>query len=597
VEEFDSYFATRRYSDLALRPDGDEVAYATDITGTYQAWRQSAEGGWPYQLTAFEDRAVRRVAWCPAGERLALAADRQGDENEQIFLLPRGGGRVTRLTSRDEVRHMLGEHPWSPDGKLLACSCNADDPANMDLTLIDVETGAMRRLSRSPHFHHAICWSRRGDRLAAIVAHGRTHQDVVVADVKAREMVPLTFERPAARRMPIGFSADGDTLYLLTDEEREFQGLARYDMKSKSLEWIKTPEWDIDVAVLSSDARWICYVVNEDAVHRIHLLDRNSGMEPILPALGMGKVVTLSIAADGSRAALLHDAAVHAPEVVVYDLPRGARRQITDGMVGGVPEEEMVEPEIVRYPSFDRKIPAHLYRPKGKRPAKGSPALLFIHGGPEVQEQPFYRPLFQFLVHHGFFVLAPNIRGSRGYGKSYQKLVLRDFGGADLKDLEAAARHLRELPGVDPERIAVAGGSYGGFMALLCATRLPEYWAAAIDVCGFTNLATYARSVPQSWQRFMRNWVGDPSEREDELRERSPLSYLDQLRCPLLVIQGARNPRVPRTESDQLVASIREQGGSVDYLVFEDEGHDFLKRENRLRAYRAVAEFLLRHLG
>jgi len=595
--DFDQYFATRRYHDLTIRPDGGEVAYATDITGNFNAWRQDAEGGWPYQLTTFLDRAVRRVAWSPDGERIVVSADRRGDENEQLFVLPARGGTARRLTPRDDVRYLLGMQPWAPDGRTLACACNAEDPANFDLVAIDAETGATRRLSTEPLFHVAACWSREGRYLAGFFARSNMHNEVVVADREAGSIRCVTEGRAAAIRTPIGFSADASSLYLLTDEGREFRGLARMDLTNGELDWLKSLSWDIDLAAMSADGRWILYVVNEDAVHRVRLLDRNSGIEPPLPPLPMGKCEAVAIAADGSHAAFVHSASRRPAEVVVKDRRKKAIRTITHGMIGGVPDADMVEPEVLRFPTFDRKIPALLYRPAGKTPAGGLPAVLWIHGGPESQEQPLYRPLFQYLVSRGLLVLAPNIRGSTGYGKKYQRLIHRDFGGDDLRDFEAAARYLGSRKDVDERRIAVAGGSYGGFAALSCASRLPDYWAAAVDVCGPSNLVTFAKSVPESWRRFMRDWVGDPEEERDELLRRSPITYAEDIRCPLLVIQGAQDPRVVKAESDQLVESLRARGGTVDYLVFEDEGHGLLKKANEHRAYKTITEFLLKHLG
>ena len=599
VPDFDRYFAVRRYLDLAIRPDGSEVAYATDISGSFNAWRQSAGGGWPYQLTAFRDRVARRVAFSPDGERIVVAADREGDENEQLFVLPAAGGTLRRLTPRDDVRHLLASHPWAPDGRTLACASNAEDPARFDLVMVDAETGAARRFDGEPGFHAASCWSPGGRLLAGISLVSNTHQDVVVADRETGKVRRVTAGRPEARREPVGFSADGTSVYLLTDEGREFQGLARFDLAGAMLDWVKTPEWDVDLACLSADARWLLYVVNVDAVHRVHLLDRNSGIEPELPPLPMGKCEAVAIAADGSRAAFLHSAARRPAEVVVKDLTASKRavRTITHGMIGGIPERVMAEPRVVRYPSFDRKVPALLFRPPDPPKGAPGPALLWIHGGPEVQEQPQYRPLFQFLVAKGFVVLAPNIRGSTGYGKTYQSLVHRDFGGGDLMDLEAAARFLREQPGVDAGRIAVAGGSYGGFAALSCASRLPDLWAACIDICGPTNLVSFAKTAPPSWRGFLRETVGDHETDAASLLERSPITYAAAIRCPLLVIQGEQDPRCVKAESDRLVEKVREGGGTVDYLVFPDEGHGFMKKENELRAYRAMAEFLLRHLG
>jgi dipeptidyl aminopeptidase/acylaminoacyl peptidase len=288
----------------------------------------------------------------------------------------------------------------------------------------------------------------------------------------------------------------------------------------------------------------------------------------------------------------VHSAARRPPEVVVYEPGAKDARRITDGMIGGIVEDEFVEPDTRRFATFDRKTPALLYRPRGAAPDGGFPALLWIHGGPEAQEQPRYQPLFQYLLSRGIAILAPNIRGSTGYGKSYRELVYRDFGGDDLRDLEAATRFLKGIDFVDPERLAVAGGSYGGFAALSCATRLPEHWSAAVDVFGPSNLVTFARSVPPSWRRFMREWVGDPDEEAAELIRRSPITYVDALRCPLLVIQGARDPRVVKAESDQMVARIRENGGAVEYLVFDDEGHGFMQKSNERRAFQTIADFL-----
>jgi dipeptidyl aminopeptidase/acylaminoacyl peptidase len=596
LHDFDQYFATRRYMDLAIRPDGGEVAYVTDVTGNFNAWRQGGSGGYAFQLTTFGDRAVRRVSYSPDGRRLVLAADRNGNERERLYVMAAAGGPPRPLTSREDARYLLGDEPWAPDGRTVACASNAEDEANFDLVTIDVETRAARRWSKEPHFHAASCWSADGRRLCGVVLRSSVHQDVVIADRETGDLHEATRGRPEARRQPLGFSSDASALYLLTDEGREFMGLARLDLKDGGLEWVKTPDWDVDLARMSRDGRRIAYVVNEDAVHRLHVLDRNSGVERRVTQLPIGECRAVAVSADGARAAILHDAAVRPPEVLVYDLGRGGMEQVTHGMIGAIPPSDMVEPEITRFASFDRKIPALLYRPRGAPPEGGFPALLHIHGGPEAQERPIYRPLFQYLVSRGFVVLAPNIRGSTGYGKSYQKLIHRDFGGADLRDFDAAARFLRALPYVDAKRLAVAGGSYGGFAALSCATRIPEHWAAAVDICGTSNLVTFAKSVPPSWRRFMRDWVGDPDAEREELLRRSPISYVDQLRCPVLIIQGAQDPRVVRAESDQMVERVRAAGGVVDYLVFDDEGHGLLKVPNQIRAFRAIAEFLERHL-
>jgi dipeptidyl aminopeptidase/acylaminoacyl peptidase len=222
--------------------------------------------------------------------------------------------------------------------------------------------------------------------------------------------------------------------------------------------------------------------------------------------------------------------------------------------------------------------------------------VLSIHGGPEAQEHPVYNPLYQYLLSRGVAVLATNIRGSTGYGKTYQRLVQRDWGGGDMQDWEHAVKWLHGQKWVDPDRIGVFGGSYGGFAVLTCVTRLPDYWAAAVDIFGPSNLITAAKAVPPTWRRMMKRFMGDPEEDAEMLRERSPMTYIENVKAPLLVIQGAKDPRVVKGESDQLVEKLRELGRDVEYVVFEDEGHGFTKRQNEITALKLSAEFLEQRL-
>jgi dipeptidyl aminopeptidase/acylaminoacyl peptidase len=282
------------------------------------------------------------------------------------------------------------------------------------------------------------------------------------------------------------------------------------------------------------------------------------------------------------------------PDVWVVDTKSGQTRTVTDSRIGALREDDLVEIDLVSYPSFDgRDIPAWLYRPdvEGK-----VPVVVAIHGGPEAQEKAVYQPVYQYLLSRGIGVLATNIRGSTGYGKSYQRLIQRDWGGGDLQDWEHAVKWLREQDWVDSERIGVFGGSYGGFAVLTCVTRLPDYWAAAVDIFGPSNLVTFAKAVPPTWKRFIARFVGDPETEADFLMERSPITYVENVKAPLLVIQGATDPRVVKGESDQLVEKLRSLGRTVEYEVFDDEGHGFTKRPNELKAYRLTVDWLEKHL-
>ncbi|WP_343418261.1 prolyl oligopeptidase family serine peptidase [Candidatus Flexifilum breve] len=236
-----------------------------------------------------------------------------------------------------------------------------------------------------------------------------------------------------------------------------------------------------------------------------------------------------------------------------------------------------------------------MYRPQGEGQF---PVVLSIHGGPEAQERARYNynGLYQYLLSRGFGVLAPNIRGSTGYGITYQKLIHRDWGGDELKDIEHAAIYLRSLDWVDSNRIAVYGGSFGGFATLSAITRLPDYWALAVDLVGPANLVTFAKAVPPHWRATMKEWVGDPEEDFDMLMARSPITYVDQIKVPLLVIQGAKDPRVVKAESDQMVERIKQNGGDVRYFVDENEGHGTTRRENTIKWYRMIVDYIEEYL-
>ena len=257
----------------------------------------------------------------------------------------------------------------------------------------------------------------------------------------------------------------------------------------------------------------------------------------------------------------------------------------------------MVRPELVSYPSFDRKIPAFLYRPTPRGTEK-APVLLMIHGGPQAQERPSYgyAGMYQYLLSKGIGILAPNIRGSTGYGKEYERLILHDWGGAELRDIEGAWKYLLTLDWVDPVRIAVGGGSFGGFATLSAATRIPDAWRAAVDIFGPSNLVTFAKAVPPHWRKMMAEWIGDPDKEQEFLLARSPITYAEKLKCPILIIQGARDPRVVKGESDQFVEKLRAMGRETDYMVIPDEGHGFTKQKNEFAAYQKITDFLVAQL-
>jgi dipeptidyl aminopeptidase/acylaminoacyl peptidase len=401
-----------------------------------------------------------------------------------------------------------------------------------------------------------------------------------------------------ARSAPGPWAPDGSGFWLATDLGRDVSGLAFLDINRDRLEWVRTPDWDVEDIAADPAGTVLVWIENEDGWGRLRGRDlRTDTPLPAVdlpPGCGTWAGTALTVSPDGQLAALLWLQPDRAQELYVVELSTGRSRRLTGNMLGGLAPDQLTRPALVRYDSVDDlRVPAWVYRPD--RPGR-RPVVLSIHGGPEMQERPEYRPLYQYLCSRGIGVLAPNIRGSRGYGKAYQRLIHRDWGGGDLADLRHAVKWLRGQDWVDPERIGVFGSSYGGFATLSCLTRLPDHWAAGVDIFGPSDLVSFTGSVQPAWRRLVAAWIGDPEADAEILRARSPISYVDDLAAPLLVIQGANDPRVVRGESDQMVQRLREVGRDVEYVVFPDEGHGFTRHANELRAARLTADWFTRHL-
>ncbi|MAT05911.1 MAG: hypothetical protein CL424_12805 [Acidimicrobiaceae bacterium] len=600
----DDFVPVQRFQpSLAVSPDGHTLAYTANTSGHYDLWLVSLpDGGDARRLTEFTDRAVRSMAWSPDGTRLAFTADRGGDEQHQVYVIDAGGGEPRRVSTADDRQHHLGDDPFSDDGRWLVYAGNDRDPMVQDIVLHDLETDERRRVvSETGLMLFPVEYSPDGSRLLVTGARSNTDSDVFVVELEAADLALtcLTTHEGEARNMAAGWTADGSGVYVITDAGGEFSSVVVLDPATST----STPfgptsdiDWDVEEFTTSEDGSVLVWSVNENGMsvlHRRGADGRTVARRDLPPSV----IQTMGLTPDGSVAAALVASATRPAEITLVDLVGDEPlRPLTDSRPPGLLAVDPIEPELVTYPTHDgRQIPGWLYRPAGDGPF---PVVLSIHGGPEAQERPQYNyaGLYQYLLANGIGVLAPNVRGSTGYGREYQTLIHRDWGGAELGDFEYANRYLRDVDWVDGDRIAVFGGSFGGFATLSCVSRLPDLWAAAVSIVGPSNLQTFVRAVPPTWRSLMRSWVGDAEDDALMLAQRSPLTYADQIVAPLLVIQGANDPRVVQAESDQIVESLRARGVDVEYVVYPDEGHGFTKRENEIDALGRVGDFLIDRL-
>jgi len=587
---------TRRFacrSALALSPDARTLAVVSDQgAGTYEAWSLPATGGMPQRAITVERAAVRSLCWSASGE-LVAAADRGGTELHQIYARhPDGPTLPLSVDPAGKVQRLLSWNAAPPDGALVAFSSNARAATDMDIVIADAAARTERPLLTGAFWHVVGGWSPDGTALLVMRVLDNTTQDLLIVDPRTGDAREITRHAEDVSHIPAGWLADGRAL-AITDEGSDQLWLGALDVATGKLEPIDRPRWDVELAVSSANGQTQIWSVNEDGYSTLRW--RHAG-GPTRERRIDGACEDLVVAADGSRVAFTRLSPTEPWQVWTLDIATGeARVALTSSL--GVPRSELVDPELIRIPGPDGDIPCFVYRPRGARGP--TPAVLYPHGGPEGQSRPAFGPHLTHLaalIHRGVALVVPNIHGSTGYGRKWQAAIHKDWGGIDLRDLRAVTEWMTRQKEFDRSRLAVYGGSYGGFATLLCVTQIPDVWRCAVDVFGVANLVTMLENAQPNWRRFLTRWIGDLDRDRAKLVERSPITHIDNVRCPMLILQGENDPRVPKEESDQVVARLRALGRQIDYVVYPDEGHGFTKRANAEDAYGRIVDFLTREL-
>jgi dipeptidyl aminopeptidase/acylaminoacyl peptidase len=590
-------YMTRAVGGSTWSPDGKTIAFISNLSGRNNLWLVPASGGWPRQLTVSDQRQTS-PQWSPDGRWIAYVSDYDGDEQWDIFLVSPETGEVVNLTNTREIAE-ASPH-WSPDGKKLAYLVKPKTSPNWEIHVFDMGFRKATPLTANTPAdlsNSGIIWSRDGKHIAYTQGHA-TGKDanIFVAEVATGKAAKLTPHTGEALYSAADFSADGKSLLITSNAGNGYDNVALLDIASQKINWLTRDKWEINAGGFSPDGKSLTWTANVDGnsdvfVHNV--ATAKTAALPLPPGVNDAGGPR-AFSRDGSRLLYYHNGPLAPNDLWAYDLASGKSQQITHSAMAGVRSEDMVEPALVHYPSRDGKftISALAYVPCNLPRNGQHPAIVYIHGGPASQTVNSFNRIVQFMVNQGYLVIAPNYRGSTGYGKEFQEANFKDMGGGDLQDVLAAADWIKQTGYVDPKKLIVMGGSYGGYLSMMAVTKAPEVWAAGVPIVPFVNWFTEIANEDPELRQGDLAIMGDPEKEPEFFRERSPFFFIDKIKAPLLLLAGGHDPRCPKTEAQQVADGVRKNGGVAELKIYENEGHGFARVENQIDAYRRVAEFL-----
>ena len=577
--------------------DEGHILYYSNRTGIYNAYAIPVGGGEPVALTHSEDDSRFAISYFPADDRVLIQGDQGGNEIWHIYLRAEDG-TLSDLTPGEEARSLF--YCWGHDDQSFLFTSNRRNPRFMDLYEMDIATFEDRLIHQNDEGYEYGAISRDKRYLALFKIITEHNSDMYLLDRETGELRHLSPHEGDINYYPVDFGPDGESLYFMTDEDSEYSHLRKYDLTSGDAAIVVEAEWDVMYGYLSWNGKYLVVGINNDAQTETRVYEAATMKRVRLPKLPAGVLTGVNISRSEELMTFYHNGSTSPSNLFVYDFRSRKYTRLTDTMSPEIDPDHLVEAQVIRYPSYDGlEIPSILYKPWQIKRGEQAPALIWVHGGPGGQSRTGYSNLIQYFVNHGYVVLAVNNRGSSGYGKTFYKLDNQKHGEADLDDCVEAKQYLIEMGYVDPEKVGIIGGSYGGYMTLAALTFRPEVFAVGVDLFGISNWIRTLESIPPWWESFkeaLYEELGDPAEDRERLMRISPLFHADQIVRPLMVLQGANDPRVIQVESDEIVAAVRENGVPVEYVVFEDEGHGFKKKENQIEGYQAILAFLDTHL-
>ena len=578
--------------------DESRVLFSSNKTGIWNAYTVPAGGGAWTPVTKSTKDSTYAVSFFPHDNRVLITRDQGGNELNHLYVLSEAGEEKD-LTPGDKLKAQFGG--WTQDGGAFYVVSNERDPKFFDVYRYDAKSYARTLFyeNKDGYFPGRVSDDERW--LALDKPNTTNDSDVFVWNASTKQVMLITKHTGNANNASQQFDRASKYLYFLSDASGEFTAVRRYSLADGKTEDVQSAPWDVVSTSFSHNGKYRATIVNNDARPVVSLVETATNAPVALPTVPNASVAGLRFSPSETKLSLSISGDRSPNNLYTLDLATKKLTKLTDAMTPQIDAADLVDAEVVRFKARDGlTVPNILWKPQQATPATKAPALVYVHGGPGGQTTPAYNALVQFLANHGYVVLGINNRGSSGYGKAFFAADDKKHGREPLWDCVDGKKYLQTLPYVDPNRIGIIGGSYGGYMVLAALAFQPDEFKVGVDLFGVANWIRTLESIPSWWEaqrKALYDEMGDPVKDRKLLEDASPLLHADQIRKPLIVLQGANDPRVLKVESDEVVAAAKKNGVTAEYIVFPDEGHGFTKKANQITGYTAVLRFLDQYLS
>ncbi|RPH28797.1 MAG: S9 family peptidase [Bacteroidales bacterium] len=600
VKEYsiEQFFKNKQISGGTFSPDETRLLVTSNESGIYNLYEISIADGIQKQITYSTVESCFAIDYVPGTNKILYSADKGGDEIDHIYLLNEDS-TSTDLTPEPKAKTSFAG--WNKNKTYFYYASTKRDPRYYDLYKMDINTWKSALIYQNDKGLDIVNISWNEDYIVLRESITTSENKLYLLNLTNKKETEISIPEQPGSYNANGFSQDGKFLFYTTNAGKEFQFLVSYEIATGERKTVFETNWDVQYCAFSWNEKYKVISINQDGKNSLKIFDNATSQEVAFPEVADGDILSLEIS-DSEKYMRLGVGTSKSPSnIYFYNFETKELKQLTNTLNPELDPNHLVSAEVVRYKSFDGlEIPAIYYKPINASKRNKVPALVSVHGGPGGQSRVGYSSFTQYLVNHGYAVLAVNNRGSSGYGKSFFKMDDQNHGEKDLMDCVYGKKYLQSLDYIDAEKIGIIGGSYGGYMTMAAMAFQPDEFKVGVNLFGVTNWLRTLKSIPPFWASFRKALyaeMGDPTTADSvRLYNISPLFHADKIKNPVMVLQGSNDPRVLQIESDEIVAAVKKNNVLVEYVVFPDEGHGFVKKENEIKGYSAILDFLNKNL-